>query len=363
MDAQPPDTPQHLKYEKENALAQARWRTLSSDSKQIFVRRSSEYIQFDQSPTVIGTIREVYDRAKDTANVRGPPVAARAPGSVFRDCPDCPQMVVVPAGRFIMGSSAAEKSWAAAHGTTLGSVADEAPQREVSVPSFGMGKYDVTRGEYAAFVRKTGRSAGDGCGADSYSWRKRPQLTWQNPGFRQTDRDPVVCVSWRDARAYIAWLNGKVRQGPSASGDGPYRLPSESEWEYATRAGTKTRFWWGDDDAATSDHAWYKDNSGGHTHPVGVKGANAFGLQDMVGNVWQWTADCYAGSYSGAPTDGGANGTGVSDPRPKGTQQCMRVDRGSSWFFPPWALRSATRERNPSDFRDAYMGFRLARTL
>lgn len=262
-----------------------------------------------------------------------------------------------------MGSSAAEKSWAAGHGTTSGSVADEAPQHEVSVPTFAMGRYDVTRSEYAAFVRATGRSAGDGCAHDSYTWRKRPELSWQNPGFNQTDRDPVVCVSWQDAKAYIAWLNGKVRRSSSASGDGPYQLPSESEWEYAARAGTSTKFWWGEADTATSDHAWYKDNSGGHTHPVGLKAANTFGLYDMVGNVWQWTADCYAGSYSGVPDDGGVNDTGVSDPRPKGTHLCMRVDRGGSWLFPPWALRSATRERNPVDFRDAYMGFRVARTL
>ena len=363
LDTKPPDTPQHLKYEKENTLAQARWLTLSSDAKQIIVPRSSEYIQFDQSAAVIDTVREVYDRTKGAAKAPDRLAAARAPGSAFRDCRDCPQMVVVPTGRFIMGSSTAEKSWAAGHGTTLGSVADEAPQHAVTVPSFAMGKYDVTRAEYAAFVRETGHTAHNGCGADSYSWRQRPNLTWRNPGFEQTDRDPVVCVSWQDANAYIAWLNGKVGQGSSAPGNHPYRLPSESEWEYATRAGTTTRFWWGDDEAATPDHAWYKDNSDSHTHPVGLKAANAFGLYDVVGNVWQWTEDCYAGSYSEAPTDAGANGTGVSDPRPNGTHQCMRVDRGGSWFFRPWALRSATRERNPIDFRDTYMGFRVARTL
>jgi len=172
-----------------------------------------------------------------------------------------------------------------------------------------------------------------------------------------------VCVSWQDAKAYIAWLNGKARRSSAASSAGSYRLPSESEWEYAARAGAQTRFWWGDDDAATPDHAWYKGNSDRHTHPVGLKAANAFGLYDMVGDVWQWTADCYAGSYSGAPTDGSANEAGVIDPRPKGTHVCMRVDRGGSWFFGPWALRSATRERNPIDFRDTYMGFRVARTL
>jgi len=290
-------------------------------------------------------------------------VATAKPGEVFRDCPGCPEMVVVPAGSFTMGSSASEKAWAASHGASAESVSDEGPQHRVSLRSFAIGKYDVTHAEYAAFVRETGHPPGDGCGQDSFKWNKQPDLNWQNPGFTQTDRDPVVCVSWQDARAYISSLNTKVRGSTSTNGDDPYRLPSESEWEYASRAGTTGRFWWGDDDAATSDHAWYKGNSGGHTHPVGLKLANAFGLYDMVGNVWQWTEDCYAESYSSAPTDGRANEAGVSDPRPNGTHQCMRVDRGASWFFPPWALRSATRERNPEDYRDAYMGFRVARTL
>jgi formylglycine-generating enzyme required for sulfatase activity/pimeloyl-ACP methyl ester carboxylesterase len=287
---------------------------------------------------------------------------ASADGTL-RDCPECPEMVVVPAGHFLMGSSAAEKTWAAHHGVTMAAVADEAPQHEVSVASFAIGRYDVTRSEYAAFVRETRYPVGDGCGRDSFKWEEQSELTWEHPGFAQTDRDPVVCVSWRDAMAYIAWLNGKPRRSPSGSGDGPYRLPSESEWEYAARAGTSTRFWWGDDANATSQHAWYKGNSHGQTHRVGLKPPNAFGLYDIVGNVWQWTEDCYATTYSGAPTGGRAAERGVRDPRPGGTHECMRVDRGASWFFEPWALRSATRERNPADFRDAYMGFRVARTL
>jgi formylglycine-generating enzyme required for sulfatase activity len=265
-----------------------------------------------------------------------------------------------------MGSSSAEKSWAASQVGSAEGVADEAPQHNVSLPSFAMGKYDVTRGEYAVFVRETGHSAGDGCGndKDSSEWKKQADKSWQNPGFRQTGRDPVVCVSWQDAKAYIAWLNGKVRQKSSASGDGPYRLPSESEWEYAARAGTSTRFWWGDDDAATSDHAWYKYNSGGHTHPVGLKLANAFGLYDMVGNVSQWTEDCYDNSYTPAPADGRANETPSSDVHANDSQgNCLRVDRGAAWMFRTWALRSATRERNPADYRDTIMGFRVARTL
>jgi formylglycine-generating enzyme required for sulfatase activity len=277
----------------------------------------------------------------------------QAPGTAFRDCPDCPEMVVVPAGRYTMGSSASDKSWAVSHGSNAESVADESPQHEVSLLAFALGKYDVTRGEYAAFVRDTGHSAGDGCGLNGEKWDKQAGVDWQNPGFAQTERDPVVCVSWHDARAYVSWLNAKMRPAVSSS-DGPYRLPSEAEWEYAARAGTTTRFWWGDDDGDAAGRAWYKSNSENRTHPTGTKPANRFGLHDMAGNVWQWTQDCYAETYAGAPTDGSAAEVGNA---------CMRVDRGGSWFYPAWLLRPATRERNPADYRDRIMGFRVARTL
>lgn len=358
LEKKPPDTPEHVKYEQETTLAQARWLALSSNSKQIFARNSSEYIQFDEPETLINAIREVYDQTKHKPS--GQKSSARKVGAVFRDCTVCPEMVVLPAGQFTMGSPKDEKAWAAGHGGSLAAVADEAPQHEVRVPSFAIGKYDVTRGEYAAFVRETNHLAGDGCGRDSFKWNKDSGLSWQAPGFAQSDDDPVVCVSWEDAQAYVAWLNGKVRPGAA---DGPYRLPSEAEWEYAARAGSTTKFWWGDDDSQASSHAWYKDNSGGRTHPVGQKPANTFHLYDMVGNVWQWTGDCYAESYAAAPTDGRASQSGVSDPRPNGTGKCMRVDRGGSWLYPAWLLRSATRERNPADFRDRIMGFRVARTL
>jgi formylglycine-generating enzyme required for sulfatase activity len=281
-------------------------------------------------------------------------VAAAKPGTVFRECPDCPEMVVIPAGSFIMGSSASEKAWAATHGSNAASVADEAPQHKVSLRTFALGKYDITRAEYAIFVRETGYPPGDGCGKDSFKWNKQPDLNWNSPGFNQTDRDPAVCISWQDARAYVGWLNNKVRGQVSTSGDGPYRLPSEAEWEYAARAGTATRFWWGDNDDGAATHAWYKNNSDGKTHPVGLKPANSFGLYDIVGNVWQWTEDCYADSYDKAPTNGTAAET---------ADGCMRVDRGSCWLYRSWLLRSATRERNPAEFRDVIMGFRVARTL
>jgi formylglycine-generating enzyme required for sulfatase activity len=257
------------------------------------------------------------------------------------------------------------------------SVADEAPQHQVSLPSFALGKYDVTRAEYAAFVRETQYPAGDGCGSGRaiFKWEKDPKLSWESPGHAQTDRDPAVCVSWQDAHAYIAWLNRKANRGGAASATGPYRLPSEAEWEYAARAGTTTRFYWGDEDAAAPLHAWFNTNSGcqnirglfcesGQPHPVGAKPPNAFGLYDMAGNVWQWTEDCYDNSYSGIASDGRANESASSDPKAKdGQGNCLRVDRGGSWMFPAWLLRPATRERNPADYRNDIMGFRVARTF
>lgn len=287
--------------------------------------------------------------SKDTVSA----TAQRAPGTAFRDCRDCPEVVVIPGGNFTMGSSASEKSWAVSHGAAPESVSDESPQRSISLRSFALGKYVVTRGEYAAFVRETGYPEGDGCGQDGEKWNKQVGVSWRNPSFKQTDRDPVVCVSWRDARAYVSWLNGKIIRN-SNSGEGPYRLPSESEWEYAARAGTTTRFWWSDEDSDAAGHAWYKDNAGGETHPVGLKPANPFGLYDMAGNVWQWTEDCYSDSYANAPTDGTAFELDIN---------CRRVDRGGSWFHPSWLLRPATRERNPADYRDQIMGLRVARSL
>jgi formylglycine-generating enzyme required for sulfatase activity len=316
-------------------------------------------------------------RTSRVVNPKANEIGAAKPGTVFRDCPDCPEMVVLPAGSFTMGSSAEEKSWAASHGGSTYAVADEAPQHQVSLPSFALGKYDVTRAEYAAFARETGYPAGDGCGGGRaiFKWEKDPKLTWENPGLAQTDRDPVVCVSWQDARAYIAWLNSKADRCGASPANGPYRLPSEAEWEYAARAGTTTKFYWGDDDAAAPVHAWFNANSGcekveglfcdhGQTHPVGARPPNAFGLYDMAGNVWQWTEDCYDNSYAGIPADGRANEAPSSDPKAKdGQGNCLRVDRGGSWMFPAWLLRPATRERNPADYRDAIMGFRVARTL
>lgn len=367
LDASGSADPEKQAYQRKVASAQAKWLELSSNSKQLFTEKSSEYIPFDQPDFVVEAIHEVYAQASSA-----PP---DADSRVSRDCRVCPEMVVIPAGRFTMGSSAKEKSWAASHGGSMEAVADEAPQHQVSLSSFALGKYDVTRREFAAFARETSYPAGDGCGSGRaiFKWKKDPKLSWEHPGHAQSDRDPVVCVSWQDARAYIEWLNRKAHGAGTTSADGPYRLPSEAEWEYASRAGTTSMFYWGDDDGVAHVHAWFNANSGceniagllcehGRTHPVGARPPNAFGLYDMAGNVWQWTEDCYDNTYASAPADGRANETPSSDPKARDSEgNCLRVDRGGSWMFPAWLLRPATRERNPVDFRADIMGFRVAR--
>jgi formylglycine-generating enzyme required for sulfatase activity len=268
-------------------------------------------------------------------------------GDVFRDCPDCPEMVIVPAGQFHMGSPETER----------GRYDSEGPQHMVSVPAFAMGRFDVTVEQFAAFVKATGYDGGN-C-----DWPSG--VSWQSSGF--APKDPVVCISWHDAEAYVAWLNGRIKEpspGPgqvvAATGDGPYRLPSEAEWEYAARAGTRTARWWGDGIGSGNANCngcgsrW--DNR--QLSEVGSFQPNPFGLYDMLGDVWQWTDDCWNETYSGAPADG----------RPWMTGDChKRVLRGGSWSNLPKFLRSAARNRDDVDNRSfdfaSYAGFRVVRNL
>ncbi|HEY2476316.1 MAG TPA: SUMF1/EgtB/PvdO family nonheme iron enzyme [Candidatus Cybelea sp.] len=280
-----------------------------------------------------------------------PPSYERAPGVVFDDCESCPEMVVIKAGKFTMGSTPAQKTWAVAHGASAEAVADEAPQHIVSIHSFALGEYDITRAQYAAFVEETGYQAMGGCARNGSAAGVAPNLTWDNPGFTQTDSDPVVCVSWQDAQAFVRWTNQRVS---GSAGSGPYRLPTEAEWEYSARGGTTTRFWWGDDATVAVARAWFEVNSGGRTQPTASKSSNDFGLFEIVGNVWQWTQDCYEASYVVAP----GNGSDVEN-----SNACQRVDRGGSWFSPLWELRPTTRDHDAANFRASTNGFRLARDL
>jgi len=283
-------------------------------------------------------------------------------GTKLRDCDRCPEMVVAPAGSFAMGSPPSEE----------GRDADEGPVRTVTIDlPFAVGVHVVRPGEYARFVSATGHGSGDGCwvvvpsegGQHTWkenAWRKLPDGGWRSPGFEQTDDHPVVCVSRDDARAYARWLSEETGQA--------YRLPSEAEWEYAARAGTRTPFHTGP--TISTDQANFIDGTGPEgrarwqaretTVPVGAFPANGFGLHDGHGNVWEWTEDCWNWGYRGAPTDGSARkdgdcGMGVR--RGGGWRVYRQFDRSDMNFI----HRSANRGTERGGVSDT--GFRVVRTL
>jgi len=275
------------------------------------------------------------------------------PVESFKDCDVCPEMVMVPAGSFQMGSPSSER----------GRGDNEGPVHRVTIPrALAVGKYEVTKGEFALFVSATGYSVGSACWTyEGGTWEERSGRMWLDPGFRQSDRDPMVCVSWDDARAYTEWLSRQTGK--------PYRLLSEAEWEYAARAGTTTARSWGEDSAAACTFANVYDRTGksvngfdlathacndgvAHTAAAGNYKANGFGLHDMLGNVWEWTADCWNDSYTGAPSDGGAWTQGTCE---------RRVLRGGSWDNGPGFVRSANRSGYGIGTRANGVGFRVAR--
>jgi formylglycine-generating enzyme required for sulfatase activity len=279
----------------------------------------------------------------------------REAGDVFRDCPTCPELVVIPGGEFLMGSDRRDDE----------SFDSERPRHRVTVGGFALGVHEVTRDEYAAFVAATGRGPGDRCRAvnDDGRWEWRDEATWRSPGYSQAGDHPVVCVNWEDAQAYVDWLGEET--------GAEYRLPSESEWEYAARAGTTTRRHWGDDPDAGCAYANGADRTAKRrfddwtvadctdgvvwTSPVGAYRANAFGLHDTLGNVWEWVEDCWHENYARAPRDGSTWTTGGDCGR--------RVVRGGSWDYLPRVLRSASRNRIVAGYRNDDVGFRVARTL
>jgi formylglycine-generating enzyme required for sulfatase activity len=274
--------------------------------------------------------------------------------------------VVLPAGSFVMGSPDSE----------LGRDPDEGPQRTVTVPAgLAVGRTAVTRGEFAAFVAATGyrteaenNVASSGCAVlnrvtSSPEWRSG--TSWRNPDFSQSDDHPVVCVSWNDAQQYVGWLN-------RSSGLTGWRLLTESEYEYAARAGSTTRFAWGNDEASQCAHANGADaalrrevpglkqtvaacdDGYAFTAPVARFRANGFGLFDMNGNGSSWVQDCYVDNYRSAPNNPGAVEGGACS---------QRVLRGGGWYVNPRWLRSAKRVRDSPGVRYIVSGFRVARTL
>ena len=244
------------------------------------------------------------------------------PGDNFKECDKCPDMIIVPAGNFVMGSP----------GNENGRDLDESPQHAVMIPKpLAIARFDLTFDEWDACV------ADGGC--DGYI----PQDQGWGRGRR-----PVINVSWDHSQAYVVWVSRKTGKA--------YRILTEAEWEYAARAGSTTAYYWGDEIGkgnANCDGCGSKwDNQ--RTSPVGSFAANAFGLYDMAGNVWQLVQDCYHDNYSAASTDGLA----------WTSEDCGgRVIRGGSWISLPQLLRSAGRFRNPASSWGNLLGFRVARTL
>ncbi len=239
------------------------------------------------------------------------------PGRTFKDCADCPEMQVIPSGSFQMGSNAAEQAQANAAGLRKNFTDAENPQRSVNIKSFAIGRYEVTQAQWKS-VMGSNPSSFKNCG----------------------DTCPVESVSWNDVQKFIEKLNAKTGK--------IYRLPSESEWEYACRAGANHIYCGGND---ADGVAVYKNNSGSRTHPTGSKQANAWGLYDMSGNVWEWVQDCWNHSYNGAPIDGSAWTSGDCG---------SRVLRSGSWKD-GLGTRAAFRFSLESPLQFHGSGFRLAR--
>ena len=223
------------------------------------------------------------------------------------------EFVLIPPGEFDMGSSSEEKDRSDS----------ESPVHKVIIKNpFYMGKYSVTQKQ----------------------WKK---IMGNNPSHFKGEDRPVERVSWKEVQEFVKKLN-------AAEGTDKYRLPSEAEWEYACRAGTQTRYFFGDDESKLNEYAWYAENSGSKTHPIGRKKPNPWGLYDMHGNVWEWVQDKWHENYNGSPSDGSAWEDG---------DVSFRVSRGGSWYCNASSCRSASRFRRDPESRFSNLGFRLLREL
>jgi formylglycine-generating enzyme required for sulfatase activity len=266
------------------------------------------------------------------------------------------KMVLIPAGDFLMGSAESPEELARLFpGTEAAWYTLEQPQHRVKITQpFAIGQSPVTVREFRAFVDDVGyktdaETRGGGDRWTGTEWKLDPEIDWRSPGFVQTDDDPVVLTSWDDAHAYCQWLRGK--EGCI------YRLPTEAEWEYACRAGSRSRFSFGDDIKYLGEYAWYNENSNDITHPVRQKKPNAWGLHDMHGNVKEWCSDWWGVEYY--KQCAGKLAIDPTGPR-AGT---LRVKRGGSWVSVARDCRSAYRGLDTAGSRYPYGGFRLARTV
>ena len=275
-----------------------------------------------------------------------------APGTVLHDCPACPLVTVVPAGVFQQGADEADPN----------ALPSERPSHRVVIAApFGLSTTEVTVAEFREFAAATRRPL-SGCDVYDGRWHRDAAANWETPGFAQTATHPVTCVSWQDASDYAVWL--------SARSGHRYRLPSASEWEYAARAGTTSPVPWGASATDACAMANVADQSAARrypgwtifgctdgfvaTAPVGSFQANGFGLKDLLGNVFEWTLDCWHADYRGAPADG----TARLDP------PCAEHEvRGGSWFSSPQFVRAAYRDHFMTDYRTSTVGIRVVREL
>ncbi len=254
-----------------------------------------------------------------------------AGGKEFKDTFTGMEFVFVKGGCYQMGCG----DW------TSDCFNDKKPVHEVCVNDFYIGKYEVTVGEFRKFVNDTGYQTeaekGDGCYgmADDWLWEKKKKYNWRNVGFSQTERDPVVCVSWNDTNEYIGWLNKTSSK--------KYRLPTDAEWEYSARSGGKKEKWAGtSNESDIGEYAWYSSNSGSKTHPVGQKSTNGLGIYDMSGNVWEWVQNLYY--LENSPNIG------------------IQMLRGGSWREFPKYMHASDRWIWYDPYLGGNIGFRLLRT-
>lgn len=295
-----------------------------------------------------------------TRGLPSPAVATSKPygPGIFRDCPSCPEMVALPAGRFMMGSPADDPVRSRVEGLP----------RRVEIPKpFAIGRFEVTISQYEMFVTETGLDVGNSCriinkynGDSNTVGLTDPVTSFRRPSYEATADHPVGCISLHQAQAFVGWLRRRTGK--------PYRLPNEAEWEYAARAGSTTVYSFGDDVTQLCDYGRFADLS----TPFPWKNAcrieavygplkagslrpNPWGLFDMHGNVWEWMEDCWTANPTELPTDGSAL------MRPEGCE--MGVLRGGSWASGSTRLRSAMRLPLLTSSQHENMGFRVALTL
>lgn len=300
-----------------------------------------------------------------------PDKPAPAPVTTFKDCPDCPDMISIAPGKFVMGSTPEERT---REGVIPKFYEREGPPHEVTIHKrFAMSQNEITRGMYARFVAETGRPDPEtGCGAfdpETDTWHDRKPYSWRDPKFYQTDLHPAACLSYRDARDFASWLAKRTGK--------PYRLATEAEWEYAARAGTTTARYWGESatpvcvmantitaetvhrlgDPKSWKNALVCTADRSYTQPVGSFPPNPWGLNDMIGNVYEYVADCYHDNYRGAPVDGSAW-------LDQGVCKEGYMLRGGAYYSTTWLARSAHRGGPVAlDQHPSAAGIRVVRDL